>query len=530
VDCQLAAHYSKKCEWTPICANSSSTADMSDVQYHCITHKSMGAPAIGSGYSKKVAFVYVFNLVVGVGALALPRAFGQTGLILGTVTLLVLASLALLTVSFVLEAFSMANALGQHAAQGTNKEERVLSDDREDGEGLAYDRPLLTRGETSTLGYDVAKEKMHGVESGGSFSLVQRFEFARLATIFLGEKGKVAFYSVLILYLFGDLSIKAVTVSLSLHRVTGSIPGWTEMNTYRLFVFFFALIVVPFSFFNTESSKLLQFFTITVRNTSFVLMIVLAFVFVGSGSGAEPSEVPLFQPTGIPTLFGVAVYAFMCHHSLPSIIHPITEKRSLLRMFLGDFGLIYSAYILVCWSGVFAFSHQTADTCPNQPGEACKLQPLFSLNFSSYRIHFIAVFLTLFPCFTLTSNFPIMAVTLRNNMLELFFPGDPARQSKFKPLMAVAASIPPLVVALLTQRVDLLVTITGSFAGVGIQYVLPTLFVMFGRKMLVHHGIDDRFNPYKSPISHRWLLWGVLLWSALSFVMSIYNMVLKFSQ
>ena len=34
-------------------------------------------------YSSWIAFVYVFNLVVGVGALALPKAFAETGWLLG---------------------------------------------------------------------------------------------------------------------------------------------------------------------------------------------------------------------------------------------------------------------------------------------------------------------------------------------------------------------------------------------------------------------------------------------------------------
>lgn len=40
-----------------------------------------GGAAVGASYSKKIAFVYIFNLIVGVGALALPMAFHSAGML-----------------------------------------------------------------------------------------------------------------------------------------------------------------------------------------------------------------------------------------------------------------------------------------------------------------------------------------------------------------------------------------------------------------------------------------------------------------
>jgi hypothetical protein len=36
---------------------------------------------------------------------------------------------------------------------------------------------------------------------------------------------------------------------------------------------------------------------------------------------------------GFPELYGVCIYAFMCHHSLPSIIAPLRDKSSVFRLF-----------------------------------------------------------------------------------------------------------------------------------------------------------------------------------------------------
>ena len=60
------------------------------------------------------AFIYIFNLIVGIGALTLPIAFSQAGLIIGTILMVVLCALAYVTATYVIEAMSVANALQRH--------------------------------------------------------------------------------------------------------------------------------------------------------------------------------------------------------------------------------------------------------------------------------------------------------------------------------------------------------------------------------------------------------------------------------
>ncbi len=64
---------------------------------------------------------------------------------------------------------------------------------------------------------------------------------------------------------------------------------------------------------------------------------------------------PTANIDGLPNLFGVCVYSFMCHHSLPSLITPISQKKRLYPLILGDYVIIMCFYFLLAFTGIFAF-------------------------------------------------------------------------------------------------------------------------------------------------------------------------------
>ena len=63
------------------------------------------------GFSPVTAAVYIFNLIVGTGALALPHAFHDAGWLLGSALLLLLAAVSLVTAGWVVEAMAACNGI-----------------------------------------------------------------------------------------------------------------------------------------------------------------------------------------------------------------------------------------------------------------------------------------------------------------------------------------------------------------------------------------------------------------------------------
>ena len=65
-------------------------------------------------YSPITGLIYIFNLIVGTGALTLPAAFHDAGWLLSIIIIVLLAFMSYLTATFVVEAMASANALVHH--------------------------------------------------------------------------------------------------------------------------------------------------------------------------------------------------------------------------------------------------------------------------------------------------------------------------------------------------------------------------------------------------------------------------------
>lgn len=115
---------------------------------------------------------------------------------------------------------------------------------------------------------------------------------------------------------------------------------------------------------------------------------------------------PIANFFAMPQLIGASIYAFMCHHSLPSVISPIKNKNKILLKVALNFLFVYTLYMCLCITGAFAFP---------------KVDELYTINFTPsfdtgliYKL--IDSILILFPVLTISISFPVITITLRNNL------------------------------------------------------------------------------------------------------------------
>lgn len=246
------------------------------------------------------------------------------------------------------------------------------------------------------------------------------------------------------------------------------------------------------------------------------MMIILALIRIGKDHGA--GHPPVASLSGVPNLFGVCVYSFMCQHSLPSLVTPISNKKRVGSLVLFDYVLILGFYVLLSFTAIFCF-------------DSSLLYDMYTLNFTDncdvLDIPVLRYFLGLFPVFTISTNFPIIAVTLRNNWKTLFHrDGGTYPWVVDRVVFPLITLVPPIVVAFCTHNLESLVGITGSYAGTGIQYIVPAFLVFYARRHLEPVMGRDAINKHRSPFRHSFWVWFVLLWAAFCLMFVTANIIL----
>uniref|UniRef100_A0A0K0FDX0 Transmembrane protein 104 homolog (inferred by orthology to a C. elegans protein) n=1 Tax=Strongyloides venezuelensis TaxID=75913 RepID=A0A0K0FDX0_STRVS len=518
-----------------------------------------GVTDIGAGqtYSTPIGLLYVFNLIVGTGALALPKAFQTAGYALSIILLGISALISFICATFIIEAMSVSNALISKSGKS---------------------KKFQNQNNTTT---NLEGDNSNSQNEMFSYNIVEKVEVSEMSNLIKNRFGVFFCYLSLTIYLFGDLAIYSTTVPKSLMNIVcGSVnttivtsvdspchnhwsPFFTRFVVYRICVLLFISFCIPMIIIGITKTKYIQLSTTISRWTAFSLMIILASIQLGKeGAQGKP---PAFEWNNFGNLFGVSVYSFMCHHSIPSLVTPMKNKSNLYRNLLIIYIIVLGFYVTLSTTGAFAFEHA---------------QDIYTLNFlhdsnntAFYKI--IDYFLALFPVFTLTTNYPIVAITLINNLRvlskmvavqgqtgkhfrlssnndieteRLLSDSDNEESDReertgnagtrtvnrngenkffsniFIPIVAVAL---PTFLSLSTENVLFLACITGSYPGVGVQFIIPCLVVIGARATAKKQLSEDVKNKFASPFQHSFWPYVVFVWSAFALVNVTINLLNK---
>ncbi|KAK9534544.1 hypothetical protein VZT92_006984 [Zoarces viviparus] len=208
-----------------------------------------GITESGEPYSPFVGLVYMFNLIVGTGALTMPKAFAAAGWAVSIALISFLGFMSYMTTTFVIEAMAAANA---QLRWKRRKQEEV---DDSDSTSEYSDDDVVVRGRSEPETKPILSGR-ENQRSGGHvdhFDIVERVEMGQMASMFFNKVGVNMFYICIIVYLYGDMAIYAAAVPISLMEVAcgnhscsaGSVkyndtdPCWgsvTRKDAYRVFL------------------------------------------------------------------------------------------------------------------------------------------------------------------------------------------------------------------------------------------------------------------------------------------------------
>ncbi|KAJ8909182.1 hypothetical protein NDN08_005875 [Rhodosorus marinus] len=400
-------------------------------------------------YSSQVAMAMIINYVVGTGCFGLPYAFVEGGYGLAVSILLVGGVLATVSMVYTLEIMARAEGVA-NIGERTRPVNRIT---------------------------------------------LEKFDFTRIAQIFQGSYGAwisqagVFFYTSGLMWSYASVfgsSVSSLFSSAFLSKSCDIYAANASMGcttTYHFALAFFTAICLYLVLLNLSEQAVLQKFLSLYRMVAFTIMLVTLAWRVGT----DPSVLVRFQTrTGSQLLFrwdkfgkafGPCFLALNCHFNLPDVMQPLRDKSR--ASFIGTTAMAFVVvlYLLLAILGGFAFE---------------QVSPLVSLNWSTYtgcgngwdiclepnrRAELLSgatrLVVLLFPVINVMSSFPMNGVTLGDN-IALFLPESIERSTGVsrKAIARISFSLPPLILAALFKKLDLILAVAGLF-GFILEILIP---------------------------------------------------------
>ena len=171
-----------------------------------------------------MGFVYVSNLIVGTGALTMPLGVAKAGLWLAVPMLCLLCVFSFMTATSVVEVMASSNAVNKRAAKRRGIRNPGFEHERDNSPTPSVEsiQSLLDGDMNQERGASVPDDDQDPLlprqesRSAELLNIVERVELGEMSKMYFNQVGRVLFYLVIVIYLFGDLAIYAATVPKSL--------------------------------------------------------------------------------------------------------------------------------------------------------------------------------------------------------------------------------------------------------------------------------------------------------------------------
>lgn len=254
---------------------------------------------------------------------------------------------------------------------------------------------------------------------------------------------------------------------------------------YSEWLILFAAVVVPLACKDLKDQAKFQMAMTAAR---FLLVAMILGDCSRMASLERFQEVPAARSSGYAGCCGAAVFSFALQYSIPEAVQDMADKRRHIKN-------VVTAAVVVC---AFVFV-MVGISVPLAFGSG--VEPLATLNWATmgdpdpagWQVVFRTV-LMIAPVLDLAAAFPIQAICLGDNLRSSIAGEDSDSRAGFR----LAASLPPLVGALVIYDVSGIVAVTG-LCGLGVCLVLPAMLLLGSTQKL-----NDRFGARSCEKSPAW--------------------------
>ncbi|ETV66525.1 hypothetical protein H257_17087 [Aphanomyces astaci] len=425
-----------------------------------------------SSYTPLVAYSFTVNYILGVGSLGVPYALYKAGIVFGSVLLVVVSFISYVTVMWVSETTARARDL-----DAKNSKTKLLRDP---------------------------------------------FHFPEVTTLcdrFLGVVGATLYQLSLLGLMYGGLlGYSQVFVN----SIVSQLPSSFESSTVVVAVVF-GLIVVPLSCVDLSEQIHVQVVMAIVRFVALTTMIASAtvalFVDTRDSGITSPmiaqgppyaSDVPWMNLDSFGLLFSTTVFSQLFQHSVPGLLAPLARKDQPKAPSIFGYALVTTTlfYLALSLSCCYYFGP--------------KISSSVNLNWASFSWgvdgdvplwgRFLSFLVVLFPALDTLSVFPLIAITLGDN-LAASLKGRLVWLSHKRLICRLVASLPPLVVAVVVTDLSVTLQFSGIF-GIYVAFITPALLQLFSRRE------DPRLNVYSGRFSSDGYIFAVLAFGGVAVVVA----------
>ncbi|KAH9404936.1 hypothetical protein TYRP_000770 [Tyrophagus putrescentiae] len=494
-------------------------------------------------YNLVIGLIFIFNLLLGTGVLAIPHVFQKVGYLVGSTIIAALAAVSYFTVTCLLEAMANANFIKRFQALVHSSSSSSSSSTFEEEISIVDKDNEGAKKQKKKKGCRVRKVSGSFVNAAFQASSCD----GELTDLFLPRLLSKFFFLSIAVYLFGDLLIFNVMMAKSARELLCTAPrpaqcnlthwaaatlnedekeemfqsllsgdtlqedllpcwvssapaGLTRGGVYQLSLLAFVALLLPLTFAGLKKTTLLQVATIVLRWLAFISMVGLAVRTIVLDGGPRGHPAAIDMPF-VPTMFGVCVYGFMAHHSVPSILTAVREKRRLFGGLQLVYLLVVGCYLLISLTGAFALPTSRTSTRSTLPpmsetsgGNVSAVTTTTRKTPPPPHRPSLPSSCPSIPVFTMFGNYTMIALTLISNLKvvvggavwpcsRISTSSEEEEEGIFSRIaFLLVAMLPPLAIALFTDNVAWLMGFVGSYAGGLIQYLFPCLLVYASRR------------------------------------------------
>eukprot|EP00978_Attheya_sp_CCMP212_P037967 scaffold183646_cov57-Attheya_sp.AAC.2 len=511
-------------------------------------HDSATTPGQHS-FSPLVCACFTLNYIIGGGFLSLPWAFYEGGLLLSSLTMVMICTIANLGCDYLLSAMARANLLLMHASSESS---HTTSKAASSIEMTAIERhALLKENETleylESLPHDIASKNTRLFKRSISSEIAAAAASTKMMPIEIeGPKVRNSdgfrdhdlaneTEEPTPLLMVGETKIDlpelfhfALAEALPNFRASGESGEDAQAHdVYAYCVGLFGLIVVPMSLLELNEQVAVQLFLSGCRFLMIFLMVATPLIawwcqeeddaveqaHFGSQTDA-PLGAPWIRISGVHQMMPIAVFAVVFHYAIPGLADEMSQKSQLTLIFRHVFVLCGIFYIGIgvvgAWyfgptalpSGNLNWSHYHAGTGHLEDGEWIHV---------AWWAKSISFYVLIFPALDVISAFPLSAFCLGNSLMSAAY-GDSIHEVEHVRGVVMSfralASVPPIIGSIFIRNLGTISSFAGLI-GLIIAFIVPAVLYLASERKCKAAGL-----PYKTCYQH----WGSSPYVAMSMV------------